>query len=114
MLSIKNCKKLMTANPSLEDREIESLRDSLYGLAHVVVERFKSGATPSTTEIQQLKREDATFSEIVDNLPEDERNIVEERAAIMQFDGGCDRQTAEHYALRDYWNGILSGGKDAQ
>jgi hypothetical protein len=36
-------------------------------------------------------------------LPEDERYEVEERAAIMEFDGGLDRDAAERAAFSQYW-----------
>lgn len=37
----------------------------------------------------------------VDSLTEDQRERFEERAAIMEFDGGLSRQDAEQSALHD-------------
>lgn len=114
MLTIKDCKKLMHADSPLDDHEIESLRDSLYGLAHVFVEGFTRSSSLSDSDSKLLQQERASFQEIVSKLSEDERHLVEERAAIMQVDGGCERRTAEWYALRDFWNIQLSGGKNGQ
>lgn len=35
----------------------------------------------------------------IDAAPEADREVIEERAAIMQFDGGLPAKLAEHYAL---------------
>ena len=101
----------------MSDTELELLRDRLYGLARVAVEacptqqrrnsqrnalngarRAINGAA-KTNEPQ----EPARFSEALAVLPEDERYEVEERAGIMEFEGGLDRGAAEQAAFSEFW-----------
>jgi hypothetical protein len=112
MLSIEKCKKLIPADPKLDNQQLEALRHAFYEIAHVIVGRFEHKRSLSHCGTVEPKQEHASFEEIVSALPKEEREIVEERAAIMQFDGGCDREIAERYALRDYWNGKLGDGKN--
>jgi hypothetical protein len=61
-------------------------------------------------ESQRLRRRAASIEETdsakfgshcLESLSEDEREAFEERAAIMEFDGGLTRNEAEQAALRD-------------
>lgn len=70
----------------------------------------------SDTEIEQLMREMYAFAEIAMSIHEDGRRVrreamrllpphvaeaVEERSAIMEFDGGADRDHADRVAILD-------------
>ena len=72
------------------DTELEKIRDSLYAMARVIVERLPE------------KRRGGMFP--IAFLPEDERYEAEERAAIHEFDGGLPRDEAERLALEENWN----------
>jgi hypothetical protein len=96
---------------------LEQLRDQLYGLARVVVEacpRQRHGNGPRNAPDAARRAIDgaamdteppkpAGFPDAVEMLPEDERYEVEERAGIMEFDGGLDRDAAERAAMSAYW-----------
>ena len=80
------------------DAEMEKLRDQLYGLAQVVVE-----ALPKKPRKNILLRKPECFADAVLLLPENERYELEERAGIMEFDGGLDRSAAERAAFSQFW-----------
>lgn len=40
MLSLKQCRKILGKSCKLSDRELEELRDSMYGLADIVIEAY--------------------------------------------------------------------------
>lgn len=42
-----------------------------------------------------------TLARLIEELTEDERERFEERAAIMEFDGGMSREDAERSAYAD-------------
>ena len=51
----------------------------------------------------QVPSKSPGFPDAVAMLPEGERYEVEERAAILEFDGGLDRDAAERAAFSFYW-----------
>lgn len=73
----------------LSDSEVERLRDQLYQLARAVVH---------VTQMQ-LSEPDRLIAQLSD----DERAGVEERAAILEFDGGLDRRQANRLAVTTYF-----------
>ena len=75
MLSIAACRKqLGAAGVDLSDAEVERLRDSMATLAAAALRR-------------------------VQRLSDAEREEIQERAAIMEFDGGLARSAAERAAM---------------
>jgi len=73
-LTLKQCRRLLAAaGAAISDQDIERLRDELYDLAEVTLEGFRNGE----------EYRDETF---------------EERAAIIEADGGLDRAEAERLA----------------
>ena len=117
MLSLKKCRELLPADSPESDSELELLRDQLYGLARVAVE----ACTPLRCRNSQHNapdgarraigggardnepQEPARFFAGLASLPEDERYEVEERAGIMEFEGGLDRGAAEQSAFSEFW-----------
>ncbi len=98
MLSLMECRKILGSDCPESDTELEKLRDQFYPLARVVVEAHLEKPRKHT-----LPREPECFADALASLPKDERYELEERAAIMEFDGGLDRNAAEHAAFSQFW-----------
>jgi hypothetical protein len=98
MLSLERCREILGSDCPKSDAELEKLRDQLYGLARVAVE-----ALPNKPRKNTLPREPECFADALLFLPENERYELEERAGIMEFDGGLDRSAAEQAAFSKFW-----------
>lgn len=100
MLSVQRCREILGSNCLLTDQELELLRDQMYGLAGIVLDQI-GGADGSTANKYQTKPEtDAEgYKTAVRLLRDEDREDVEERAAIIEFEGGADRDQAERKAL---------------
>lgn len=86
-LSIEQCRRALSgASAGLSDAEIELAREQLYALAHALL-RGRKPIQP------------APFSNIAESIGVDDHADVEERAAIMEFDGRLSRDQAERAAL---------------
>lgn len=89
MLSLDRCRSLLgPAGTQISDSNLEILRDQLYALADIACE----AAARDTVS-------DADFQNVTARLPDDIRDAADERAAIIQHDGGLPRQIAERRAL---------------
>ncbi len=88
MLSIQTCRQILGGNCELSDSNLELLRDQLYGLAEVTIASYKLSRKD---EIQTQQR-----------LTDKEREVWEERAAIIEFEAGLPRSEAESLALNDF------------
>jgi hypothetical protein len=84
---IAECRKILGNGCPLSDLEVEQLRDQLYDLARCVV------------DLSQMPLNDP--ERVIAQLPDDERADVEERAAILEFDGGIGRRRAERKAFTE-------------
>ena len=85
-LSIERCRGLLGAvGGRLSDSEIEQLRDQLRELASLVVEMYSTTHRGVTASLQMMRAE--------------ERVEVEERAAILEFEGKLPRVEAERRAF---------------
>jgi hypothetical protein len=98
MFSLERCRAIIRSGCSLDEKRLTQLRDQLYGLANVGVEELcrqrKNG--------QGHERDDSSpgeFRAAISLLIESEREDVEERAAIIEFEGGADRDEAERKAI---------------
>ncbi len=88
MLSVAQCRTLLPgAGEGLTDVEVERLRDGLAAIAGTVLD----GARPHGKA--------ATAAEVFQMMPTDLREVVEESAAIMEFDGKVPRDRAERAAV---------------
>jgi hypothetical protein len=97
VLSLGKVRELLADSDSaLEVRELEDLRDQLYRLAGQVVRAARHGT--------------AGHPQLWDRIPPDLLDEVEERAAIMEFDGGLPRKVAELRAI-DLVRAKMTGGR---
>lgn len=95
MLSIARARQLVGPDSPLTDEQLARLCDELYPLARAAVSCYlKESAGPRPSTVVQ------TFTAVLESLPELEREELEERAAIMEYDGGMDRGEAERAAMR--------------
>lgn len=94
MISLQECRKLLGGNSTLSDTALELLRDQLYALADI-----------TTSEFIEQRRENGSENpaEALNQLPIDERDEVEERAAILEIDAGMPRPQAERVAFIEHW-----------
>ena len=101
----------MIEDKSLSDQQIEIIRDHLYALADTIV-----GLVSPSAEASGESR-DSAFIRIVTLLPEGEREMTEERAAIHEYDGMMSRDEAEKETLRNLWRiglGSLQQEKESE
>jgi len=88
VLSIEQCRKVLGPACELTDSALESFRDQLYGLADIGIDLFLG-----------LPRDRQAHLQRVGKMTDKEQEAWEERAAIMEFDGGLTRAEAESRAL---------------
>jgi hypothetical protein len=92
MLSIAKCRQLLGPNQrDLSDQQIEALRTGLYEAASVVL----------ALRVPCRVRTDPEASALA-AVPESDREVVEERAAVLEFDANMSRDTATRQALHAY------------
>jgi|SRR5208283_5648934 len=114
MLTLERCREILGDDCPQSIRDLEQLRDQLYGLAGVAVEacvRQRRGNGPQNAPDTAWRanggaarpNEPAGIPDAVALLSEDERYEFEERAAIMEHDGGLDRVAAELAAFSECW-----------
>jgi hypothetical protein len=113
MLSLERCRSLIGPDRNLSDAQLEQLRQDLYALANAALESFRHrekrhNKYPVGQNPPPLQK--ATVSETISLLPVAERNLLEERAAILEFEAGLNRQDAERQALLE-WAGRSSSGQ---
>jgi len=82
MLTIHKCRKLVGADCDLTDKELEQLRNQFYCLASLALE-----------ERDRQKKFLKVNGSVID------RHAVEERAAIIEFEGNVSRDKAERDAV---------------
>ena len=116
MLSLRRCRELLDSECSLADLEVQRIRDSLYEVVEIACDGYgqdaldqaddaprpishftESRSSPSPT------RSSWTASSLMGS---DVAEMFDERAAIAEFEGGLDRGTAEHLALRETSEGM--------
>jgi hypothetical protein len=91
VVDLRRCREILGSSCSLSDEQIEVLRDQLAALADVGL----NGGLP------ELRNSSTSALDIAGSL-EQQREEIEERASIMEFDGGMQRNQAETAALRSY------------
>lgn len=90
MLSLDNCRRLLDEDgEALNDADLATLRDQLYSLASLVLERY------SRSECKN----NATFKDALAVFGPSERETIEERAAVIEFEGKLEREIAERTAI---------------
>jgi hypothetical protein len=98
MLSVKRCREILGADATVTDERLEHLRDEMYALAGVVVERIAQ-SDPRPREVEQDRSGVRPLKAALRLLPGDDTEDVEERAAIIEFEAGVDRDEAERRAI---------------
>lgn len=86
MLSVQRCREILGPDAPVLDSEVEAVRDQLHEIAVAWIQMppiVRTGSVPALLGL----------------LPEDDRLEFEERAALMEFDGGLSRSAAERKAL---------------
>ena len=117
VLSLQKCRELLSSNSVLSDSSLELLRDQLYAFADIatteLIEQRRNGryenslgrrlqlvAVPQALAITD---EAVDFEEFLNPLSLDEREESEERAAVMEYDGGLPRKQAERVVMIEHW-----------
>ena len=86
MLTVEACRRLIGASGSaLSDTQVARLRDDMYDLARVVVPVIEQDRVAHQRRALQ-------------QLPSDERDSIEERAAVLELDRITRRDTATRMA----------------
>jgi hypothetical protein len=88
-LSLAECRRLI-GEDSITDEKLEQVRDGFYAVARTVTCAYLRG------------KDREGLSIILSALSEDDRAEVEERAAIIEFEGKLSRDQAERLALNQY------------
>jgi hypothetical protein len=118
MLVLESCRKLLppTARPISAD-ELESLRDQMVVLAQIAFEsinEIRGAGTPKPKVSPGKARVGAhqrSFQELIRSVPGSDRELIIERAAILEFEGGLSRKTAEDLALSEWAEQKLQSSK---
>lgn len=101
MLSLKQARRYLDADCELTDLEVEKACLAFGDLAAVLIDSFGSSGqregVPDEAERVQKER--------MANIPVEDWPIVEERAAILQYDAGMSRKKADQEALIQYLEG---------
>jgi hypothetical protein len=90
LLPMQRCRRIVGGQCHLDDAQLETLRDQLYGLARVIVNTY-----PGHNELD--------FSTASRSWASPQRELLEERAAVREFDAGVPRNIAESLAVLDLW-----------
>jgi len=114
-IPLEHCRRI-PGNCDKSEADLELLRDQLYAVARVAVEAYTrqrrgNGAQKApdacqrtfdgTARVQEPSKP-AGFHDALAMVPEEDRYDVEERGAIMEFDGGLDRDAADRAAFSEY------------
>jgi hypothetical protein len=100
MFSLERCRSILGRECALDDDQLTRLRDQLYGLADVVTEELLIQRQIDGAEESEVGASGAAhYRKALNLLPESEREDVEERAAIIEFEAGTDRDDAERKAI---------------
>jgi len=89
MLPLQKCRELLSSeSANLTDSELDELRHGLYELAAVVLKAYSARTVMTPDQALGL-------------LAASEREEAEERAAILEYDGGLSRPAAEQRAVAE-------------
>lgn len=109
MLTVADCRRLLGSRCAQSDADLQAVRDHLYALATVAVSAYSerarhlktirnAGGVVATSEILPAQPFNAALAQI----PESERLQLEERAAILEYEAGLDRDRGERKAVADW------------
>ena len=92
MLSLERCRTALGDGAPSADEEVERIRRDLYALARVAVSAFGGHRADRDERVEAALR----------LVPPHDREGLEERAAVREYDGGLDLDAAERVVLMDY------------
>lgn len=98
MLSLEKCREVLGDGHDLGDEQLERLRADLYALAEAVSVYHEQAANQPAVD----------FRRMMQLADADRQADLEERAAIMEHDGGICRDAAERAALIHF--GVVNEG----
>lgn len=98
MLSLQRCRSLIGTDCNLTDAQVEQLRQELYAFSEVALAAFSA----QKPEPKRGGSKERSVSPLLSQVPELERPQVEERAAILEYDGGRTRSEAERQAFGEW------------
>ena len=91
MLSLENCRSLLgNDSEGLDESDLELLREQFYCLARLSLEIFSNVGNQGQA---------SAFQDALISFEQSERESIEERAAVIEFDGKVTRETAERIAI---------------
>lgn len=117
VLSLQKCRELLGYNSTLSDSSLELLRDQLYAFADIatteLIEQGRNGCAENSfgnglqlvanPEALAVPSEAEDFEEFLRLLPAEEHEESEERAAVLEYDGGLMRNQAERVVMIEHW-----------
>lgn len=95
MLPLKECRRILGPECAFSDQDIERLRGQLRDLASVMITAYEE----QQRTVLSVSGDEAKF----EMIPEEDRDEVEERAAIIEFLGGKPRSEADQLAVQMYF-----------
>ncbi len=106
MLTTEQCQKILGDDVHISDERLERLRDEMYAMADVVTDHLAAAAPARPGGCKP-----ADFDAALALFPDEEREDVAERAAIMQFEGGVLPDEAERAAVLTAIQGKKDDGR---
>src|SRR5688572_10724712 len=116
MLSLQHCRRLLGPDAPSSNEELEEVRSVLYALAQICtgafVEEHKNSHESSVNSSEAMAFDDESVLQsnvtmsskfqlktALKLVPADQAEVIEERAAILEYEGKCTRDEAERAAL---------------
>ena len=90
MFSLQRCREIVGPDSGLDDDQLVQVRDQMYAIADVVADVIGS---------VRPRPQSGGLRAAMTLIPGDEREAVEERAAIIEHDAGLPRDEAERQAV---------------
>jgi hypothetical protein len=98
VLSLQKCRSLLGTDCNLTDAQLEQLRQQLYAFSEVAIGAFHAQRQGPKSNGSEAKGVSALLTQV----PEDERQQVEERAAILEYEAGRKKAEAERQAFGEW------------
>ena len=95
-LSIAQCRRHLGHATEFSDAEVALLRDQLYSFARVLVDDYARRPRRGVG-VRQLPR--SQFEQALAALPVEDCAQIEERAAILEYDGRLERDAAQRKSI---------------
>jgi hypothetical protein len=116
MLSIEKCRSLLGPDNTLSDTQVEQIRQDLYAFATAALESFRhrEQCDGKVTQTPPPSLQRTTIpARVIPIVPVADHHTFQERAAILEFEAGLNRQDAERQALLE-WAGRSTSRQQAK